>query len=75
MRKRLSAVGNSLGIVIEKPILELLDIERDTELELRTDGERLIIEPIRPAGRRQRVSRAIDQVLTKHAGTMKKLAK
>lgn len=75
MRKRLSAVGNSLGIVIEKPILELLDIDRDTELELRTDGERLIIEPIRPAGRRQRVSRAIDQVLTKHAGTMKKLAK
>lgn len=75
MRKRLSAVGNSLGIVIEKPILELLDIDRDTELELRTDGERLIIEPIRPAGRRQRVSRAIDHVLTKHAGTMKKLAK
>lgn len=75
MRKRLSAVGNSLGIVIEKPILELLDIDRDTELELRTDGERLIIEPIRPAGRQQRVSRAIDQVLTKHARTMKKLAK
>ena len=47
MRKKLSAIGNSLGIVIEKPILELLDIDRETELDMRTDGERLIIEPVR----------------------------
>ena len=47
MKKKLSAVGNSYGLVIEKPILELLKIDRDTELEMTTDGERLIIEPIR----------------------------
>ena len=75
MRKRLSAVGNSLGIVIEKPILELLNIDRETELEMRTDGERLIIEPVRKVTRRERVDRAIDHVLSKHSETMKKLAK
>lgn len=75
MRKKLSAIGNSLGIVIEKPILELLDIDRDTELEVITDGERLVIEPVRKRGRRERVSSAIDDVLSKHAETMKKLAK
>lgn len=75
MRKRLSAIGNSLGLVIEKPILELLGIDRDTDLEMRTDGERLIIEPVRKSARRSRVSKAIDEVLTKHASTMKKLAK
>jgi antitoxin MazE len=47
IRKKLSAIGNSLGLVIEKPILELLDIDRDTELEMTTDGHRLIVEPIR----------------------------
>ena len=46
MRKNLSAIGNSLGLVIEKPILELLGITRDTELEVTTDGTRLIIEPV-----------------------------
>lgn len=46
MRKKLSAIGNSLGIVIEKPILELLDIDRETEFEMTTDGRRLIIEPV-----------------------------
>ena len=43
MRKKLSAIGNSLGLVIEKPILELLDFTRDTELDMTTDGERPII--------------------------------
>ena len=46
MRKNLSAIGNSLGLVIEKPILELLGITRDTELEITTDGTRLIVEPV-----------------------------
>src|SRR5438445_2799731 len=46
MRKRLSAIGNSLGLVIEKPILELLHIDRDTELDMSTDGQRLIITPV-----------------------------
>lgn len=49
MRKNLSSIGNSLGIVIEKPILELLKITRDTEIEMSTDGERLILEPVRGA--------------------------
>ncbi len=56
MRKKLSAIGNSLGIIIEKPILELLDIDRDTELDVKTDGERLVIEPVRKRGHRERVS-------------------
>ncbi len=74
MRKKLTAIGNSLGVVIEKPILELLQIDRDTELEMHTDGERLLIEPVRK-GRKERVSKAIDEVLAKHASTMRKLAK
>lgn len=45
MRKKLVKLGKDFGIVIERPILELLDIPPDAELEVRTDGERLIIEP------------------------------
>jgi antitoxin component of MazEF toxin-antitoxin module len=74
MRKKLSAIGNSLGIVIEKPILELLDIDRETELEMRTDGERLIIEPIRSA-RRAKVTAAVQRAMSAHDATLRKLAK
>jgi antitoxin MazE len=66
MRKNLSAIGNSLGLVIEKPILELLNITRETELEVTTDGTRLIVEPVREAeakGRRGRVGAATKRVM------------
>jgi antitoxin component of MazEF toxin-antitoxin module len=74
VKKRLSAIGNSLGIVIEKPILELLDIDRDTELDMRTDGNRLIIEPVR-RNRRQRIAATARRVMDAHEETFRKLAK
>lgn len=74
MKKKLSAIGNSLGIIIEKPILDLLDIDRDTELDMRTDGNRLIIEPVRRT-RRQRLAAAARRVMDAHAETFQKLAK
>ena len=74
MRKKLSAIGNSLGIVIEKPILELLEIDRETELDMRTDGERLIIEPVRGA-KRAKVKAAVQRAMSAHDATLRKLAK
>lgn len=73
MRKKLSAVGNSFGLVIEKPILELLNIDRDTELEMTTDGERLIIEPVRTGKKSLRAS--AERIMKKHEATFRKLAK
>jgi len=45
--KKLTRHGNSLALVIDKPILELLGISRETLLEIRTDGRSLIIAPSR----------------------------
>ncbi len=73
MKKKLSAVGNSYGLVIEKPILELLDIDRDTELEMTTDGKCLIIMPIRTGKKSLKASAA--KVIKKHDATFRKLAK
>jgi antitoxin MazE len=73
MRKKLSAIGNSLGIVIEKPILELLDIDRDTELDMKTDGQRLIIEPVK--GKKERVKAALERAMVAHDESLTKLAK
>jgi len=74
MQKTLTSIGNSLGIVIEKPILELLGITKETLLELRTDGERLIIEPVKSA-RAQKLRVASKRVMKNHDETFRKLAK
>ncbi len=73
MKKKLSAIGNSYGVVIEKPILELLNIDRDTELEMTTDGHRLVIEPVRTGKKSLRAS--AEKVMKKHDATLRKLAK
>jgi antitoxin MazE len=74
MRKKLSAIGNSLGIVIEKPILELLKIDRDTELEMTTDGSRLIIAPVENK-RRKQIDEVTRRVMKANDRTFRNLAK
>jgi len=73
MEKTLSAIGNSLGLIIERPILDLLNIDRNTKLEVKTDGEALIIRPVRE-GRRSRVQRAAKRLMDQHDDTLRKLA-
>ena len=75
MTKRLQAIGNSAGIIIDKPILELLGITPETELELSTDGQRLIITPVLEKSRKGRVARLQARVLASHEKTFRKLAK
>jgi len=73
MRKKLTHIGNSLGLVIEKPILELLDITQETELEVTTDGKRLIVEPLR-SSRKRRIVDAAKRAIDAHESTFRRLA-
>lgn len=74
MIKKLSAVGNSLGLIIERPILELLDITKDTSLEVKTDGEALIIRPVK-LSKKERLRESTKRMMQTHEGTLRKLAK
>ena len=42
MNKTLIKHGNSLALVIDKPILEMLQITADTPLELSTNGDAIL---------------------------------
>ena len=75
MVKKLSAVGNSLGLIIDRPILELLDINKDTPLEVKTDGEALIIRPVKKAPLMDCALAAADRSMDAHEETYRKLAK
>jgi antitoxin MazE len=73
MVKTLSPVGNSLGIIIDKAILDLLNIGRETPLEIRTDGEALIIRPVRAAS--TSVAESAQRMMDAHAETLARLAR
>jgi antitoxin MazE len=75
MVKKLSSVGNRPRLIIERPILELLDISRDTPLEVTTDGEALIIRPVKKVALMDRELAAADRLMDAHEETYQKLAK
>jgi antitoxin MazE len=74
MVKNLSRIGNSFGLIIERPILELLKIEESTPLEVSTDGDVLTIRPLRDA-RSARVRASAKRMMSAHRETLAKLAK
>jgi len=74
MVKTLIKHGNSYALVIDKPILELLRVTPDTPLELTTNGETLIIAPIRDAKRQRRLQEAIEKINRQYGDDLKRLA-
>ncbi len=74
MVKRLTRHGNSLALVIDRPILELLKIDADTPLEISTDGQVLIVSPVRDAEHREKLERALEKVNRKYGRALKRLA-
>jgi antitoxin component of MazEF toxin-antitoxin module len=74
MIKTLTKHGNSLALVIEKPILELLGADADTPFEVSTDGQVLILSPVRDADRQASFKAALEKVNARYPKALKKLA-
>lgn len=74
MVKRLTKHGNSLALVIDKPVLDLLKIGQDTPLDVTTDGKRLIISPAKPSARRKKFEEAQAWAHQNYGRAFKRLA-
>jgi antitoxin component of MazEF toxin-antitoxin module len=74
MIKRLSKHGNSLALVIDRPILDLLKIDEESDLNVATDGRTLIISPVQDSKRRQKFEAALADTNKRFAKTLRKLA-
>lgn len=74
MFKALTKHGNSLALVIEKPILDLLGAGPDTTFEVTTDGEALVLTPIKDKKRRAAFKAALEKVNRNYSNALKKLA-
>lgn len=74
MIKRLTKHGNSLALVIDRGVLDLLDIDVDTHLTVTTDGKNLIISPARDPARRRRFLAALQGGNRRYARMLKRLS-
>ncbi|MBW3539167.1 MAG: AbrB/MazE/SpoVT family DNA-binding domain-containing protein [Planctomycetes bacterium] len=74
MIKKLSKHGNSLALVIDRPILDLLKIDENTDLELSTNGSALVVEPARSRRRRKRFQEALESTNKRYGSALRRLA-
>jgi antitoxin MazE len=75
MTKTLIKHGNSLALVIDKPILEMLDISADTPLELTSNGDTLMISPVRDEDRQATLQASLNKINTRFGDDLQRLAK
>jgi len=74
MIKRLTKHGNSMALVIDRSVLDLLNISTDTLLEVSTDGQALVITPVRDEARRKKFEDALKGTNQKYRRALKRLA-
>ena len=73
MVKRLIQHGNSTALVIDKPIMEILNITNETTFELSTDGKNLILSPQVEHNQEKDIIRSLEKINKKYWAVLKQL--
>jgi antitoxin MazE len=75
VQKKLVKHGNSLALVLDRPILDLVRIDAEHPVDISTDdGRRLIIQPVVDPEERRKFRAILKRVSNKHAKTLKRLS-
>jgi antitoxin component of MazEF toxin-antitoxin module len=73
MVKKLIRHGNSAALVIDKPIMEILNITNETTFELTTDGRNLILSPQTEYTQEKDILNSLEKINKKYGSVLKRL--
>ena len=73
MVKKLIRHGNSVALVIDKPIMEMLKITNETIFELSTDGRNLILSPQTRHTQEKSILHSLEKINKKYGSVLKRL--
>lgn len=72
--KRLTRTGNSLALVLDRPLLEATGITAETPLAISTDGDVIVIAPLRDEARAATLQEGTEEMHRRFAGVFRRLA-
>lgn len=75
MKKKLTRTGNSVALVLDKPLLEQLGLDETSEVEVSTNGELLVVTPVRDAAREEKFRKAAEKIFAKYDGVFRRLSR
>ena len=73
MVKKLIQHGNSVALVIDKPIMEILKITNETVFELSTDGKNLILSPQIENNQEDTIIHSLEKINKRYGAVLKRL--
>lgn len=74
MRKMLAKTGNSYAVILDKPLLEQTGIDENTPLEITTNGDSIVVTPVRDPEDTERFKEMMESIGKRYARTFKRLA-
>jgi antitoxin component of MazEF toxin-antitoxin module len=70
--KTLTKHGNSYAMVIDKPILDLIQATAETPFEIISDGRSLVLTPVREPAEEKKFEDAVAMIHKRFGSAMKK---
>jgi len=75
MKKRLVKHGNSRALVIDKALLEVMNLADDDEVQISINGDQLIVTPVRGEDEGQkRFEQAVERTVEQYDDLFRRLA-
>jgi len=75
MKKKLTKHGNSFALIIDKPILKMLNITEKTNLEISIEDGKLVIKPFKRKVKEKDLDDIAERIIDKYEEVFKKLSK
>jgi antitoxin component of MazEF toxin-antitoxin module len=74
MIKKLTRTGNSVALVLDKPLLDQLGLDENAEVELSTNGQVLVVTPKRSVARERKFREVVAEINREYAGLFRRLS-
>ncbi|MBA5868024.1 MAG: AbrB/MazE/SpoVT family DNA-binding domain-containing protein [Nitrospira sp. CR1.3] len=74
MIKRLQKHGNSVALIIEKPVMQALGITEETPLQVTVNGNALVVTPANVGVGPERMKSIIKEIRKQYGPMLKRLA-
>lgn len=74
MKKRLTRTGNSVALVLDRPLLEQLGMGEGSEVEISSNGDVIVVTPVRDQDHETRLRTAADSINSRYAGLFRRLS-
>jgi antitoxin component of MazEF toxin-antitoxin module len=75
MIKSLTRTGNSVALVLDKQLLEAANLDPEGEVEVSTNGQVIVIAPVKSKRETEDFERGRERMHAKFAGAFRRLAK